>query len=243
MITSGGAADGVLDSLRRMVLSPACLIWSALILGIQWFVSTMLQPADAVRFLTELGLSRDGVFSGKIWQLLSYGLIHGNGWHAGLNVLLLVAMGSRVEWILGKRTMFFVMLSAVFLGGISHLLLGSGILVGASGAGFGFLMLVATLSPESRLLPVPVSAKNLGRGILVSSALFCLIQQGSAVPGAGACGDYLTRHGWGGLFRISHACHLGGGLAGWLWGCWLLRPRINLDDLRRARARRERGEP
>lgn len=222
-----------------MVLSPGCLIWSALILGIQWFVSTMLQPADVGRLLMELGLSREGLFSGKIWQLLSYGLFHGNGWHAGLNILLLMGMGSRVEWILGKRTMSLVMVSAVLLGGISHLLLGSGVLVGASGAGFGFLMLVATLSPESRLLPVPVSAKNLGRGILISSALFCLIQPDLGVPGAAALGDWLRQNGWSAWFQVSHACHLGGGIAGWLWGCWLLRPRANLDDLRRARARRE----
>jgi membrane associated rhomboid family serine protease len=40
-------------------------------------------------------------------------------------------------------------------------------------------------------------------------------------------------------FRIGHACHFGGGLAGWIYGRWLLRPRVSLKQLERSRARRE----
>jgi membrane associated rhomboid family serine protease len=41
------------------------------------------------------------------------------------------------------------------------------------------------------------------------------------------------------IFEIGHACHLGGGLAGWLMGLWILRPRITLEELQKERARRE----
>jgi hypothetical protein len=41
---------------------------------------------------------------------------------------------------------------------------------------------------------------------------------------------------------MGHACHFGGGMAGWLFGRWLLRPRISLERLRRDRERREAKE-
>jgi membrane associated rhomboid family serine protease len=52
----------------------------------------------------------------------------------------------------------------------------------------------------------------------------------------------LQQHGMGAVFAMGHACHFGGGLAGWLYGRWLLRPRVTLERLRRDRKRREASE-
>jgi membrane associated rhomboid family serine protease len=42
-----------------------------------------------------------------------------------------------------------------------------------------------------------------------------------------------------GLFSIGHACHLGGSLAGYLTGRFMLRPRVTIEALRRERGKRE----
>jgi membrane associated rhomboid family serine protease len=52
-------------------------------------------------------------------------------------------------------------------------------------------------------------------------------------------GEMLEGNGMASLFQIGHACHLGGGLAGWMLGRWILRPRITKKRLRRDRERQE----
>jgi membrane associated rhomboid family serine protease len=42
------------------------------------------------------------------------------------------------------------------------------------------------------------------------------------------------------MFKVSHACHLGGSLAGYISGKYLLRPRVTIETLRRAREKQER---
>jgi membrane associated rhomboid family serine protease len=49
----------------------------------------------------------------------------------------------------------------------------------------------------------------------------------------------MATHGMGTWFDLGHACHFGGGVAGWLYGRWLLRPRVSLERLRRDRERHE----
>ena len=52
-------------------------------------------------------------------------------------------------------------------------------------------------------------------------------------------GDALVGHGGEGIFVISHACHFGGALAGWVLARKFLVPGPSLADLQRDRARRE----
>jgi membrane associated rhomboid family serine protease len=112
-------------------------------------------------------------------------------------------------------------------------------LVGLSGGCLALLLLAVTLSPQSRMFPLPVSGKSLGLGIMLAAFGLALIDPALGLPGAAAAGCWLTAHGMGAWFQVGHACHLGGGLAGWLYGCWLLRTRVTLNQLRRDRARRE----
>ena len=62
------------------------------------------------------------------------------------------------------------------------------------------------------------------------------------IPGLSGLGRELVEHGFGSWFQLGHACHFGGGVAGWLLGRWLLRPRTTLKRLRRDRERREASE-
>jgi len=101
------------------------------------------------------------------------------------------------------------------------------------------LILLTTLSPQSRMMPLPVSGKSLGLGILVAELTLALCNPALGVPGFLVLGNWMVHHGMSGWFEMGHACHFGGGLAGWLFGRWLLRPRVSLSRLRRDRERRE----
>lgn len=173
------------------------------------------------------GLSRATLLSGCWWQLGTHGLIHGGVLHAALNATTLALAGSRVERIGGASAVAKLFVAGIFLGGVFHLLLPDGrersLLVGASGGVFALVLFLTTLSPQSRMWPVPVSAKNLGIGLLVASGVLAL-----AAPWLGD--DPL---------RTAHACHFGGAVSGWLIARHVLRPRVTLAHLQKERARRE----
>jgi len=191
-----------------------------------------------------LGVTRPLVLSGEIWRLLTYGLLHGGWAHVGLNVLCLLMLGARIEGILGQMAVWKTLILGVISGGIFHLLAVPGdvdeaILVGISGGCMALLILLTTLSPDSRMWPLPVSARSLGVGVMTAELLLALMDPRLGLPGFSDAGQMLVRHGFGGWFAVGHACHFGGGLAGFLVGRWLLRPRITADRLRREREQRE----
>ena len=98
------------------------------------------------------------------------------------------------------------------------------LLVGASGGISAMLLWMTTVAPEARAWPIPVTARNLGRGILASEAGFVIATW--VAPGSG-------------LDAVAHACHLGGGLAGLWLGKRVFRPLVTREDLAKERARRE----
>jgi membrane associated rhomboid family serine protease len=216
-------------------------VFFSLILGVQILVAASGGVTPLAHWFEIFGLSRSGFFEGRIWQPLSYGILHGNWLHAGLNAAFILLIGSRIEFIAGRPAMLKVTLAGALAGGLAHLLLGSGLLVGMSGACMALLILLTTLSPESRMFPLPVSGKSLGLGLLMAALLLALIDPALGIPVASSAGKALTNNGMGSWFQLGHACHFGGGLAGWLCGRWLLRPRVSLQHLRRDRARREAG--
>ena len=203
------------------------LILAGVILAIE-AVFSGLGGAEAVpEFYQVLGLSRDGIQKGWVWQIASHALIHGVWWHALLNVLILISTGARVERIAGWKTAARVFVIGSLAGGVAFLLLPlpapDMVLVGASGGIFALLLWLTTMSPQSRMLLLPLSAKNLGLGLLMASGILAL-----AVP-------------WmpGGSLPVSHACHFGGALTGWLIARRSIRESVTLADLRKVRARRE----
>lgn len=249
MNSSGGPFSNAARNLRKLGSSPACWIWVALVAGIQLLVTAMggqdLLPARA--WFETFGLCRQEVLAGKVWQIFTYGFLHGGWLHVGLNSLFLLLVGSRIEHMTGHAIMVRATLLGVLGGGIGHLILapsGSGapLLVGLSGGCMALLLLLTTLSPQSRMMPIPLSGKSLGLGILTTELLFALADPQLGLPGISALGNWLASHGMRSGFQLGHACHFGGGLAGWLLGKWLLRPRITLKRLRRDRERREASE-
>lgn len=246
MTSTGAPFSNAGRNLRQLGSSPASWAWVAIVLGIQALVTVAGGPdrQPAWSWFETLGLSREGVFAGKIWQVFSYGLLHGGWWHAGLNAIFILLIGSRIEHMAGRATMVKATVGGVLGGAIGHLLLAPGgtgapLLVGLSGGCVALLLLLTTLSPQSRMMPLPVSGKSLGLGILLAELILALADPALGVPGFATFGKGLADHGMGASFPMGHACHFGGGVAGWILGRWLLRPRITLERLRRDRKRRE----
>jgi membrane associated rhomboid family serine protease len=174
-----------------------------------------------------LGLSRAGIARGQVWQLVTHGCLHGGWLHVSLNALCLIAAGARVERIAGVRRAATLFLGGIFSGGVAFLLFPSEVLlVGASGGIFALVLWLTTVSPQSRMAFIPLSARNLGRGLLLASGLLALF-----APWMDAGG-----------IMVSHACHFGGALCGWGVARWSLRPPPTLEQLKRQRARREKSD-
>lgn len=206
---------------------PATWLLVIAVLAVQAGVSVGGGPEKLVTLYDRLGLSRGGVARGELWQLVTYAMLHGNWVHAGANVMGLWLVAGRIEWMMGWRWMLSVVVSGVLAGGLLHLVVGGEMhLVGISGAVFAGILWICTVSPESRLWPVPLSAKNFGRGIIGASIVMLAL---GIWGGIGLAGD----------FPVSNACHVGGALAGWLSARWILRPRKTLGQLQKERRRRE----
>jgi membrane associated rhomboid family serine protease len=250
MKATAGYHSTVVSHLRQMVHARASWMVVGVLLGIHMAV-TVLGGLDlrAARPIYEgMGLNLEGILAGKWWQILSYGLLHGSWWHVALNAVFVLLVGSRIEHMVGWRRMLTTAGLGVLGGAIGHLLLAAGgqgapLLVGFSGGCIALLLMLTTLSPQSRMMPLPISGRSLGLGVLITALILALIHPALNLPGFSVVGEMLEARGMGSWFEMGHACHFGGGMAGWLFGRWLLRPRITLDRLRADRERREASGP
>ncbi len=239
MNASVGPFSNAARNLSQIGRSRACWLALAVVGLVQLAMNAAGGGGSLNEWFNLFGLSREGFLSGRLWQLGSHGILHGSWFHLALNGLFVLLIGSRIEHMTGPATLWKTLAAGVLGGGIAHLLLGSGLLVGLSGGCMALLLLLTTLSPQSRMLPIPVSAKSLGIGVMIAELILTLVNPGLGFPGLSQIGHWLERNGCGSWFDLGHACHAGGGLAGWLTGKWILRPRVNLASLRRDRARRE----
>lgn len=199
-----------------------CLV--LLLLLVHAAIFTIATSSGRIWLQVNLGLSWEGILQGKVWQLLSYAWLHAGWLHIIVNLCMLWFFGNKVLMILGRKKAFEVIIAGILLGGLLHLLMsmvailsgyGESCLVGISGACFALLLALVAISPHTRLRFIPVSGKNLGLGVVIAEAVMLLLHPGLGVPLLSAIGDQLVLLGAGALFKISHACHLGGAVAGW----------------------------
>jgi len=206
--------------------SLTCMLWFLLLVHAALFM-TVTSP-DRFWWYTNFALSWDGISRGKFWQLLTYAFLHADWFHLIINLGMLWFVGERVFLILGRKKVFEIVVAGVMVGGVLHLFASmvaavrgysESYLVGVSGACFALLLASIAISPHERVRFIPVSAKNLGLGIVIAEAMMLLMHPGLGLPVFSIMGDQLVLLGMGALFRVSHACHLGGAMAGW----WMVR--------------------
>jgi membrane associated rhomboid family serine protease len=148
-----------------------------------------------------------GVPSFQIWQLLTYGFLHGGLLHLFVNMFALWIFGTSLERFWGSRPFLWFYLVCLVGAGLIQLVVAtmaadSGNLyptIGASGAVFGILLGFAMMFPNQQLMllfpPIPIKAK------------YFVLFYGAFELYAGVTGS---------MSGVAHFAHLGGMAFGFL---------------------------
>ena len=240
MFSPGEMIDDLAEDFRRRVRMPASWLVLLAILLVHLWTLAEVGSGNEVAWYRMFGLSREGVSDSRYWQIFSHGWLHGSWGHLLVNAVLIWLLGTRMELMMGWRVMLLVTFSGIVTGGGMHLLLGHGLLVGISGGAMALLLCLASLSPDARVLPLGVSARNLGRGLLIGELLLALADPMLDMPGFSLLGGWLVDQGFASVFQLGHACHFGGGLMGMLCARKWRGPRLTREKLRLEREKRER---
>ena len=159
-------------------------------------------------FNENIALSLENIKQFRIWTLITSMFMHGGFFHLFANIISLMFIGSLVEKIIGKKRYLWFYLISGFLASLFYLLselifptgLGA---VGASGALFGLVGLLVLLTPDLPVylmfIPIPIKMKYAGPGILI---LLWFISVTGNLP-------------------IGNTAHLGGLIAGLIYGIYL----------------------
>jgi membrane associated rhomboid family serine protease len=137
--------------------------------------------------------------AGEVWRLLTYAFLHSTAgpMHLLVNMLSLFSLGGFLEPILGKRRLGLLYFTTAVIGGLASVLSGHAKSVGASGAVWGLLGATMGLaSGQQGFFPGLIARgmrQRLGVVLVINIAI-------SFLPG------------------IDFACHIGGGLSGYLLG-------------------------
>ncbi len=146
----------------------------------------------------------------QIWQLLSYGFLHGSFSHLFFNMFAVWMFGTQLEHLWGSERFIIFYLVCVVGAAIAQILVqqfNGGIYptIGASGGVFGLLLAYGAMWPNNKLylmfFPIGIKAKWF---VLIYGAGELLFGITGAAPG------------------IAHFAHLGGMVFGagllWKWG-------------------------
>ena len=145
---------------------PTVIFWLLIVNGLM-FALQQLQPVPLLYYfaLWPVG-SQQPEF--QVWQLLTYGFLHGNVTHIFFNMFGLWMFGRDIERTLGTQRFAIYYLTCVVGAGVVQLAvaLGQGDIyptVGASGGVFGLLLAYAMFFPNRTVMllfpPIPMQAK------------------------------------------------------------------------------------
>ena len=146
-----------------------------------------------------------GAPSFEVWQVVTYGFLHGSLTHLFFNMFALYMFGGEIERLLGSRRFLTYYMVCVVGAAIAQLVvLGNMNLppvptVGASGGVFGLLLAFGMAWPQRRLMllfpPIPMPA-------WLFVTLYGLLELYLGITGSG--------------LGVAHFAHLGGMAAGYL---------------------------
>jgi membrane associated rhomboid family serine protease len=204
---------------------------------VQTLIFLLLPQQVTVRFNLELGLVPYAVTHGlRVWQPFTYMFLHGGLFHLLINMFVLWMFGRDLEVSWGRRRFYTYYFVCGVGAGVINILVKTIAevagqppsftpTIGASGAIFGVLIANAVLFPDRQiwLIPFPISiAMRPYVAIMAAIEFFGTLGSG---------GD-----------NVSHICHLGGLLVGYIYlrrGQFLFRSRNLLSDWKRRRLKRK----
>jgi membrane associated rhomboid family serine protease len=187
-------------------------------------------------WLVYFGLVPHAVTHGFIWQPVTYLFLHAGILHILFNLLYLAMFGADLEHMWGARKFYTYFFLCGIGAGLINVLVktildphgyGTALTptIGASGAIYGILLAAAVVMPHRQIwvFPLPVT---------VSMRIFVVVMGAIEFFGTiGSTGD-----------NISHVCHLGGMLVGYLYlrrGSYLFNVRNSMSDWKRRRLRKK----
>jgi membrane associated rhomboid family serine protease len=145
-----------------------------------------------------------GAPSFEIWQLLTYGFLHGSLTHLMFNMLALYMFGGEIERLLGRAHYLQYYLACVIGAAVAQLVVMGNLnqpplpTVGASGGVFGLLLAFGMAYPHRKIMllfpPIPMPA-------WLFVTLYGALELYLGVTGSGA--------------GVAHFAHLGGMAAGY----------------------------
>jgi membrane associated rhomboid family serine protease len=195
------------------VVTRSLLIINFVVFGIQALTGPMLIIPFAL--WPPASMQYPGSPSFQIWQLVSYGFLHGGLTHLLFNMLALYMFGGEIERLLGTRRYLAYYLACVVGAAVAQMIVVGGMnrppvpTLGASGGVFGLLLAFGMAFPQRRIMllfpPIPMPA-------WLFVTLYGALELYLGVTG--------TRQG------VAHFAHLGGMAAGYvLLMYWRSRPR------------------
>ncbi|MEO8754323.1 MAG: rhomboid family intramembrane serine protease [Casimicrobiaceae bacterium] len=143
-----------------------------------------------------------GQVSFQVWQVVTYGFLHGDIFHLAFNMFALYMFGGAIEQVVGPRRYLAYYFVCVVSAAIAQLLVtaamgGTYPTVGASGGVFGLLLAYAVYFPRNKVmllfLPVPIPAR-------IFVVIYAAIELFLGVTGTQA--------------GVAHFAHLGGLVGG-----------------------------
>lgn len=137
-----------------------------------------------------------------LWQVVTYGFLHGSLLHLAFNMFALYMFGGAMEQVVGPRRFLVYYLVCIVTAALTQLLV-TGVTgelyptVGASGGVFGLLLAYAIFFPRNKvfllILPVPIPAR-------VFVAIYAVLELFLGVTGSQS--------------GVAHFAHLGGLVGG-----------------------------
>jgi hypothetical protein len=175
------------------------------------FIVFSILISQKILSIDSIAIKPSNILQGKyLWTFLTSMFMHAGFFHLFVNMLSLIFVGPLIEKIIGKKRYFlFYILSGIFAGLFFVLMsliftadLGT-YAVGASGALFGLIGLLMLLTPNLPVylmfIPIPIKMKYAGIGMLIILWIISIA----------------------GNVSIGNAAHLGGLIAGLIYGIYL----------------------
>ncbi|WP_129775777.1 rhomboid family intramembrane serine protease [Peristeroidobacter soli] len=146
-------------------LNKALILINVVMFGLQYLLGGLI---DVLFALWPPQGEQYGYPAFHVWQLLTYGFLHGGVAHLFFNMFALFMFGSDIERLFGSRRYLFYYLMCVIGAAAMHLIVTtatggmSGPVIGASGGVFGLLLAYGMAFPRRMLMlifpPIPMPA-------------------------------------------------------------------------------------
>ncbi len=146
----------------------ALLIANVVLFGLQQLFNEALLIHFALWPIGDRAIAGVGTVGFELWQLVSYGFLHGSLTHLLFNMLALWMFGGTIERLFGSRPFAVYYLVSVIGAALAQLAViawftgGFYPTVGASGGVFGVLLAFGMMYPHNRIMlifpPVPMPA-------------------------------------------------------------------------------------